>query len=110
VIPVLREFRPHLVLVSAGFDAHENDPLAGMRMTTAGYEQLSARLMAAADELCDGRIVFVTEGGYDTSALAHCAQRVIEAAAAPPESLSDAPGDTRRGEEALAEFRRAHRA
>ena len=110
VIPVLRQFRPELVLVSAGFDAHERDPLAGMRMSTGGYAGLTTRLIAAADELCEGRIVFVSEGGYDTSALAECCQAVINLASA--ESLptvSEPEGDTRRGDDTIAAFRRAHR-
>ena len=57
---------PELLLVSAGFDAHERDPLAGMRMTTDGFGGCSRALCGAADELCGGRIVLVTEGGYDT--------------------------------------------
>jgi acetoin utilization deacetylase AcuC-like enzyme len=109
VIPALQQFEPELILVSAGFDAHELDPLAGMRMTTAGYGQLTARLLAAADELCDGRIVFVTEGGYDTGALAACCQGVIDLASAesvvPP---LDIAGDTRRGQDTIREYRRAH--
>jgi acetoin utilization deacetylase AcuC-like enzyme len=81
VVPALHNFRPELLLVSAGFDAHERDPLAGMRLTTDGYGRLTSHLLHAADELCDGRIVFVTEGGYDLRALAECCQRVIELAA-----------------------------
>jgi acetoin utilization deacetylase AcuC-like enzyme len=110
VIPLLQQFRPELILVSAGFDAHERDPLAGMRMTTSGYAGLTARLIAASDEVCDGRIVFVTEGGYDTSALAECCQDVIDLASAdslPPAGEPD--GDTRRGGDTIAAFRRAHR-
>jgi acetoin utilization deacetylase AcuC-like enzyme len=109
VIPVLEQFAPDLILVSAGFDAHELDPLAGMRMTTAGYGQITARLLAAADQLCEGRIVFVTEGGYDTGALAGCCQGVIDLASA--ESIErpiDASGDTRRGHDTIRQFRRAH--
>jgi acetoin utilization deacetylase AcuC-like enzyme len=76
--PALRGFEPDLILVSAGFDAHERDPLGGLRMTTGGFRELTARLVAAADQLCAGRIVFVTEGGYDTFALAECLQAVID--------------------------------
>ena len=110
VIPVLEQYRPELLLISAGFDAHERDPLAGMRMTTAGYAQLTTRLIAAADRLCDGRIVFVTEGGYDTSALAECCQTVVDLASSDRVPRVDAlRGDTRRGEETLRQFRAAHR-
>ena len=110
VIPVLEQYRPELLLISAGFDAHERDPLAGMRMTTNGYAQLTARLLAAADKLCDGRVVLVTEGGYDTSALAECCQRVIGIAAADTlPTASDMSGDSSRGLDTLREFRTAHR-
>ena len=107
-VPVLAEFRPDLILVSAGFDAHEHDPLAGMRMTTDGFGALITRLLHAADELCQGRVVFVTEGGYDTVALAECSQRVIALSsaepAAPPLVLT---GETRRGDATVVEVRRA---
>jgi acetoin utilization deacetylase AcuC-like enzyme len=110
IIPLLEQYRPEMVLISAGFDAHERDPLGGMRMTSGGYRQLTARLIAAADRLCAGRIVFVTEGGYDTSALAECCQGVIDLASAdslpPIRALS---GDTTRGEDTLRQFRKAHR-
>lgn len=109
-IPVLRQFRPQIIFVSAGFDAHERDPLGGLRMTTEGYATLTSRLLNAADELCEGRVVFVSEGGYDTSALAECCERVIELAAARAVSAPSAiAGDTRRGERTLTEFGKAHR-
>ena len=105
-IPVLQQFKPELIFVSAGFDAHGRDPLAGMRMTTEGYGQLTSRLLIAADELCEGRIVFVTEGGYDTSALAECCQRVIDLASATSVSRpTETSGDTRRGHDTIREFR-----
>jgi acetoin utilization deacetylase AcuC-like enzyme len=80
-IPALQRFKPQLLLVSAGFDLHERDPLAGMRVTTAGIGRITSQLIAAADELCEGRIVFVTEGGYDTKALYECLEKVIGLAA-----------------------------
>lgn len=80
VAPKLREFRPNLILVSAGFDAHEQDPLGQLRMTTAGFGRLSSMLVALADELCGGRIVFVTEGGYDLQAIEDCLREVIRVA------------------------------
>jgi acetoin utilization deacetylase AcuC-like enzyme len=70
VVPVLRQFKPDLLLVSAGFDAHEDDPLAGMRLTAGAFAAMTAELRAVADECCQGRIVAVTEGGYDLQALA----------------------------------------
>src|SRR5262245_50127615 len=78
-LPKVREFKPDLILVSAGFDAHERDPLGQLRMTTPGFSRLSRSLVTVADEVCGGRIVFVTEGGYDTRALSECLEAVIDA-------------------------------
>lgn len=106
VVPVLRQFAPGLILVSAGFDAHERDPLAGMRMTTEGYGRLTARILAAADEVCGGRLVIATEGGYDTRALHDCLNEVIALAAgrSTVDLASPAIGETSRGQRALAEI------
>lgn len=77
-LPRLREFGPELLLVSAGFDAHADDPLGGLRMTTDGFRRLTQALLAVADDCCGGRMVLVTEGGYDLRALAECLQAVID--------------------------------
>jgi len=69
VVPVLHQFSPQLVIVSAGFDAHERDPLASMRVTTAGYASIVRQLVKAVGKT---PIVFVTEGGYELGALAEC--------------------------------------
>ncbi len=55
VMPALRSFKPDLLMISAGFDAHELDPLGQLRMTTEGFGRLTKVLMAEADALCDGR-------------------------------------------------------
>ena len=68
--PALREFQPELLLVSAGFDAHAADPLASLRFTEDDYAWLTERLLEAAADCCDGRLVSALEGGYDLSALA----------------------------------------
>jgi acetoin utilization deacetylase AcuC-like enzyme len=77
VRPALERFRPEILLVSAGFDAHERDPLAGMRMTSDGYARIVAGLQDAAASLCGGRIALVTEGGYELDALRECLDGVI---------------------------------
>lgn len=77
-LPLLDGFKPDLILVSAGFDAHEHDPLGGCRMTTDGFRRLTKMVLDAADRLCDGRVVLVTEGGYDLGALKDCLQTVID--------------------------------
>lgn len=79
-IPKLREFKPGLLMISAGFDAHAQDPLGQLRMTTEGFGRLTKALLDVADEVSEGRVVLVTEGGYDLRALSACLQTVIEAA------------------------------
>lgn len=69
--PKARWFKPDLILVSAGFDAHWADPLAMLQLDLDGYAQLSRELIRMADTLCHGRIVFLLEGGYDLEALSH---------------------------------------
>jgi len=71
VTPVARRFKPDLILVSAGFDAHFVDPLASMQLSMDGYVKITRHLITLADELCDGRIVFVMEGGYDLKAISY---------------------------------------
>lgn len=70
VVPAAVAFHPDLILVSAGFDAHAADPRGGMNLTAAGFGRLSDRAVALADELCEGRLVAVLEGGYDPPATA----------------------------------------
>jgi len=69
LVPVLDRFAPQLVLVSAGYDAHERDPLGGMRLTTAFFGRMTAHLMGVAARHSEGRLAAVTEGGYDLQAL-----------------------------------------
>jgi len=78
VLPALEAFLPEVILVSAGFDAHERDPLGGMRLTTEGYRAIVGSLRDAARQLAGGRIAFVTEGGYDLQALGECLAATIE--------------------------------
>jgi len=69
LVPVAQAFRPELILVSCGFDAHRDDPLAGMRVTAEGYRAMARIVRALAEELCGGRLAFVLEGGYAASGL-----------------------------------------
>jgi acetoin utilization deacetylase AcuC-like enzyme len=71
-VPVLEQFAPELTLISAGYDAHEADPLASMRMTSGGYARVLARLRSAS--AATGGLALVTEGGYDLAALRECLQ------------------------------------
>jgi acetoin utilization deacetylase AcuC-like enzyme len=79
VIPAGQRFAPQLMLISVGFDAHWADPLAGMCLSLTGYDQLARTLLAAAKTLCEGRIVFVMEGGYNLVALGHGWANIVRA-------------------------------
>jgi acetoin utilization deacetylase AcuC-like enzyme len=69
-LPRLRGFRPEMIFVSAGFDAHREDDLGQMGLVEADYAYITRRLMEIADEFAQGRIVSSLEGGYNLSALA----------------------------------------
>lgn len=97
VWPAARRFKPELIIVSAGFDAHWTDPLALMRLSLTGYAHLTRELMAMADELCGGKIVFALEGGYNLEALAHGVRNIAHALLGQDE-ISDPLGE-RSGQE-----------
>ena len=78
VLPVLRQFEPDLLILSAGFDAHEDDPLGGLRLTADAFSAMTMALRAVSEECCRGRIVAVTEGGYDLHALAASLNATID--------------------------------
>jgi acetoin utilization deacetylase AcuC-like enzyme len=69
ILPWLAEYEPQLILVSAGFDAHGSDPLAGLNWTNDDYVWLTNRIVDLAETWCDGRVVSTLEGGYDLDAL-----------------------------------------
>jgi acetoin utilization deacetylase AcuC-like enzyme len=103
VLPKLRAFRPQLVLVSAGYDAHFADASGSlingpmMHLSCAGYASLIDRLRNAAGELCDGKIVLALEGGYDLAALSWSVRNSIEVLlkeAITPDPLGIAPAFT----------------
>ncbi len=75
-LPILRQFQPELILISAGFDAHADDPIGGLRLTAGQFGRLTAAIVAVAQACCDGRVVAVTEGGYDLAALRESATAV----------------------------------
>jgi acetoin utilization deacetylase AcuC-like enzyme len=97
-VPVVRAFRPELILVSAGFDAHRDDPLGGMNVSRAGYAAMSAIVRALADEVCGGRVACVLEGGYAESGLEEGVGALLEAFLADPPVL---PGSVEAPPESL---------
>ena len=108
VIPVTSEFRPELVIISAGFDAHEEDPIGAMRMSAGGFASLTGQLCAVADASASGRVVLVTEGGYNLRALAASLAASLAALDGRTEhqaASAAAQGDARRGREAARQAR-----
>jgi acetoin utilization deacetylase AcuC-like enzyme len=85
ILPELTAFAPEFVLVSACFDAHRLDPLAGTALTERAYAEMSARVLELAARSAEGRVVSVLEGGYHLEALASCVEvhvgALVEAAA-----------------------------
>jgi acetoin utilization deacetylase AcuC-like enzyme len=79
VLPAIDAFDPDFLLISAGFDAHEADPLAALRLHTADYEWATAELARLARRRCQGRLVSTLEGGYDLTALAASAAAHVRA-------------------------------
>ncbi len=108
VLPIAHAFAPQLVLVSAGFDAHRGDPLAGMDLTDAGYQALADVCLAAASP-ANGRVVVLLEGGYDldniAGATAAVVGRLLDRPAAQP-----VPTDARASQRLLEMYRRVHAA
>jgi acetoin utilization deacetylase AcuC-like enzyme len=103
--PALVRFRPDLIVVSAGFDGHQDDPLGSQRMTTAGFRAWLAALRARAEATCGGRIAVVTEGGYDLQALRACLDATVDVMHGPVAADAvwrEAGGPDRRGRSSLA--------
>jgi len=78
LIPAVVRFRPQLILVSAGYDAHERDPLGGMKVTTEGFRWISQAIADLAKECCNNKLVFALEGGYDLKALRDSVEASLE--------------------------------
>jgi acetoin utilization deacetylase AcuC-like enzyme len=108
IVPVIDQFMPELILISAGYDAHERDPLARMRLSTNGYTALTKTLCAAADRHCHGRVVAVTEGGYDLDALKACLENTIAVLDGAAIESQPSMGATSRSRTAIAAVRAAH--
>ena len=92
LVPVAQGFHPEMILVSCGFDAHRDDPLASMSVTGAGFEEMTRIVRALADDLCGGRVAFVLEGGYAPSGLLEGTAAVLDALLDPaPRALAPEP-------------------
>jgi acetoin utilization deacetylase AcuC-like enzyme len=74
LIPEIQHYKPDLIIISAGFDAHQNDPLAQIQLTTECFGKMTELLMGIARDVCDGRLLSMLEGGYDYDALSDSVQ------------------------------------
>jgi len=78
IVPIATRFRPDFVLVSAGFDAHRDDPLASMSLDRAAFASMTDAVTGIADECCNGNLVMLLEGGYSLEALRESVAAVVE--------------------------------
>jgi len=108
LVPMLLAWRPEILLVSAGFDAHARDPLGGMEVSTAGFAAFAARACAVADEVCGGRLVLALEGGYDLDALGESVAQVVSVLAETPLAPREFPAPGPGGMRIAATLRAAH--
>jgi len=108
VVPVIREFRPEFLVISAGFDAHRRDPLGGLQMSTQGFARMAALLRGLAEDCCGGRMLLVLEGGYDLEALGSSVRAVLEVLAAAENPIAARPPATDLADQLLALYREAH--
>jgi len=79
LVPAALSFKPDFILISAGFDAHKDDPLAGMRLTETSYYQFTQIIKNIASEACQGRIVSLLEGGYNLLSLSKSIEKHLTA-------------------------------
>lgn len=86
IVPSAQRFKPDIILVSAGYDAHVLDPLAALQFTTGTYYMLASNIKQLARELCQGRCVFFLEGGYNLQSLSHSVADTFRALIGEPSS------------------------
>ena len=79
VLKKLKEFKPQILLFSAGFDAHENDPLAQFRLKSKDFYDITKRTLKVANESSNSKVVSVLEGGYDLNALKESSEMHLKA-------------------------------
>jgi acetoin utilization deacetylase AcuC-like enzyme len=97
LVPVALRYQPQMILVSAGFDAHQEDPLASMDVSESGFGAMASIVRRLADELCQGRVVMVLEGGYAAASLREGTRAALGALLSPdapplPAAVEAPPG------------------
>lgn len=93
LVPLAQAYRPELILVSAGYDAHWMDPLAQHTVSIGGYAEMTQTLMELANEICEGRLVCTLEGGYNLEVLPHAILTTLRTLSGDPRGPSDPMGD-----------------
>jgi acetoin utilization deacetylase AcuC-like enzyme len=110
--PLAERFRPELILVSAGYDAHWSDPLAGLYLSLQGYWEMARSVVALADRLCGGRLVVTLEGGYDLDVLAcgvaNTCRALLGDLTPEPDPLGPSPWPERRIDDVLQAVKGVH--
>lgn len=110
--PLAERYHPQLVLVSAGYDAHWNDPLAGMQLSITGYAWLARSLKSLAETLCEGKLVFTLEGGYNLDVLSYAVLNTFKVLLGDDEiadPLGPSPRDERPVDELVEHLKGVHR-
>lgn len=97
VIPKLKWFNPDFIIISAGYDAHWKDPLANMNLSLVGFDRMAKKLSAISDELCNSKIVFALEGGYNLDVLSYAVSNAVKALGG-TEGFEDPVGESEAGE------------
>jgi acetoin utilization deacetylase AcuC-like enzyme len=109
-VPFVEAFKPQMIFISVGFDAHWSDPITMLGLSTAGYLMLAKKVVALAEEYCDGKIVFVLEGGYDPLNVANGAETVFiaETGKGEPGTIDPSPRREPDCESRIEEVRKWH--
>ncbi|MEB2333796.1 MAG: histone deacetylase [Anaerolineaceae bacterium] len=109
--PFVESFKPQIIFISVGFDAHWNDPITSLGLSTNGYFMLAQKCIALAEGFCNGRIVFVLEGGYDPVNVAEGAEATLHALTRSPrrnEAEDASPHEEPNCESRIEEIRKWH--
>ncbi|MEN8098739.1 MAG: histone deacetylase [Chloroflexota bacterium] len=108
VQPVTERYHPDMIFVSIGFDTHWADPLASTLLTLSGYHKLCSDIVSLSERICEGRVIFVLEGGYDPDVLGYAAENVFRALLMQPDPI-DPLGQAPRSEVSCAPYIQAVR-
>jgi acetoin utilization deacetylase AcuC-like enzyme len=93
-LPVAEAYRPQLILVSAGFDPHQHDPIGGMDLTERGFAAMCSAVKSLAEQVCDGRLVLLLEGGYSLEGLSQSVHACVEVLAGRKDTFPTGPTHT----------------